>query len=164
MDEELSLKAFAAQRVKEGCDVLEEFRTLGEAIDAGVVQKQFPGSPSLLRWLGKPEADGTRPAKALVAVIGIANEWKRGEELKQKELDRVRNLAEQKKIQAQEQAAEPKPELTPSQLLAKALSERKPTMPVKAPPRPKGAGILWGTGVDSTHPPPVDSNGLSERN
>ena len=59
----------------------------------------------------------------------------------------------EKPVSPEEMAvAEPKPELSPSQLFAKALSERQPTMPVKAPPRPKGAGILWGTGIDSTPP------------
>lgn len=89
-DELLALKAFCTQRAKEGCDVLAEFRTLGEAIDAGIVQKQLSGPPSLLRWLGKPEADGTRPAKALVTAIGIANEWKRNEEKKLADLEESR--------------------------------------------------------------------------
>ena len=69
----------------------------------------------------------------------------------------------EKPVSPEEMAvAEPKPELSPSQLFAKALSERQPTMPVKAPPRPKGAGILWGTGIDST-PPAEAVSAVSKR-
>lgn len=163
-DELLALKAFATQRAKEGCDVLAEFRTLGEAIDAGIVQKQFPGAPSLLRWLGKPEADGTRPARALVSVLGIANEWKRAEEKKRAELEASRKpsvpqeLSDCEKRELQSQAT------LALAHLAKLKAEADLSKPTKAPVRPAGAGPMFGVGVRTNPPPPVDSRPPTETN
>lgn len=159
-----SVGAVADQIESQGRDSAADFATLGEAFKAGIIQKRLQSPPSLLALLGKPQADGTRPATALVTAIDFAIRWKQDEEKKRAELEASRKpsvpqeLSDCEKRELQSQAT------LALAHLAKLKAEADLSKPTKAPVRPAGAGPMFGMGVRTNPPPPVDSRPPTETN